>query len=363
MFHFSYAIICITVIDNDLLSPEVNTMEQYFLLPLAVIPPILFMLLIYWMDRHQPESMKHVLIALILGAASTLPSLIVQLAFGFVPLFTLPGVTGSFFESFILVAPSEEFFKFIVIYLFVRKKAFYNEINDGIVYYGTGAIGFALLENILYVFGNGVGTGLMRAFTSIPLHTFCGVIVGYHAGLARFGNAKHPRLIMLRGILIAVFTHALYNTLASSDSLLILLFFVLLVVVYISGFLVLRKGRILSLNGFSQPVPQAVPLTVPGPIPGAPVIPAYGTAMIMTDEFGRRYMKARKETWKAVLGRLILGVCILLWLLILWAGSDMQTSLADLIFGTFILTFIPAAIGIVLEISFQRSKKKRIYIY
>ena len=331
-------------------------MAQYFLLPLAVIPPILFMLYIYWMDRHKPESMKHVLIALLLGALSTVPAVIVQLALDFIPLFSLPGTAGSFFESFFLVAPSEEFFKFIVIYLFVKRKAFFDEVNDGIVYYGTGAIGFALLENILYVFGNGVGTGLLRAFTSIPLHTFCGVIVGYHAGLARFGGVRHPVMTVLRGIIIAIVTHALYNTLALSGSLWSLLFIPVVLIVYIIGFLVVRKGRKLSLagifhGGYSSEADGSYQATVPG------------ESQVLTDEFGRRYFKARKAVWKAVISRILLVVCVLVWILVIWAGADSETSMLDLIFGTFILTIIPMLIGIVLEISYQRGKRRRIYLY
>lgn len=324
-------------------------MEQYFLLSLAVIPPILFMLFIYWMDRHEPESIKNVLIALVLGGISTVPAIIVEIVFGDFILFTQGGMTGSFFESFLLVAPTEEFFKFIVIFLFLRRKEFYDEINDGIVYYGAGAIGFALVENISYVLENGVGTGLLRAFTAIPLHTFCGVIVGYHAGLASFGGKKRPGFIMFRGIFIAIFIHASYNTLASLESFLSLLFFPLVLLLYAIGLLVLSKGRKLSLST--------------GPISFESTKKNKTQMEGLVDEFGRRYLKPKREIWKAVIARAIFITCALLWVIVFIPGGDeMDVSFLDLAFGTFILTFIPISIGLILEISYRRRKNKKIYI-
>ncbi|PKM86027.1 MAG: PrsW family intramembrane metalloprotease, partial [Firmicutes bacterium HGW-Firmicutes-12] len=168
-------------------------MDTIFLLLLAIAPPAALMYLIYWMDRHEPESLKNVILAMVMGAMSIIPAIIIQVSFEAVPIFTLSGLAGRFSESFLLVAPSEELAKFFSVYLFIRKKPFYNNINDGIVYYGAGALGFALLENIFYVFDYGFSTGMLRAFTSIPLHAFCGIIIGYHAGLARFSYQLKPK--------------------------------------------------------------------------------------------------------------------------------------------------------------------------
>ncbi|MDD4327317.1 MAG: PrsW family intramembrane metalloprotease [Eubacteriales bacterium] len=320
-------------------------MAEYLLLPLAVIPPILFMLFIFWMDRHKPESMKHVMFCLLLGALSTIPAIIVQTLFGAVPLFGLPGAAGGTYESFLLVAPSEEILKFLVIWIFIRRKPFFDEVNDGIVYYGTGAIGFALLENILYVLGNGLGTGILRAFTAIPLHTFCGVIVGYHMGLARFGKKRNPQLIILRGLFLAVITHASYNSLIAAESLLSLLFIPLVIGVYIIGAIVLRKGRKISMENIHHP--QVI-----------------SSEQVFTDVYGRRFLQAKKETWKAVIGRSILGVCAVVWIIVIWAGwGDTEISMLDIALGTFIITVIPVAVGLILEVSYQRRKNRKIYLY
>lgn len=325
-------------------------MELYFLLFLSVMPPILFMFLIYWMDRHNPESIKNVLIALVLGIISTIPTLIVELIFENAPIFKISGLLGDFFESFFLVAPAEEFFKFIVIFLFLRRKVIFDEINDGIVYYGTGAIGFALLENIFYVFENGMGTGFLRAFTAIPIHTFCGVIVGYHAGIARFGEKKRSKFIMLRGILIAILIHASYNTVASAENFLILFFIPLVLGVYFIGFKLLRKGRMLSISSINTKI-------------NAGIKEKEIKSKVLIDEFGRYYFHPKKQLWKAIIARIILVVCILAWILLFIGNADdLDTSTLDLVLGMFILTFIPISLGLILEISYRRRKNKKIYI-
>lgn len=342
-------------------------MTDYLLLLLATLPPVLFIIFIYWMDRHQPESLKNILLAMLLGVFSIIPAIIVELAFGWVPIFTQPGITGSFFESFGLVAPAEEFFKFLVIYLFVRKKPFFDEINDGIVYFGAGAIGFALIENILYVFNEGFGVGIMRAFTSIPLHTFCGIVVGYHVGLSRFTHRDKRGWLILRGLALAVLTHALYNTLASSGNILVLLFVLLVLIVYIIGFSMLRRGRKLSLNNTITPETLAIGNEAPAvfmPLEQvvAPPVINFRTEDVKTDENGRPYLIAKKEIWKAVLGRLLFVITICFWILVLIGSQSEPGELKDLIFGTIILTIIPFLIGLLLEVSYQRRKHKKIYL-
>lgn len=357
-------------------------METFLLLTLAVVPPAAFMYFIYWMDRHEPESMRTILVAMGVGALSTIPAIIVQLSFENVMLFNLGGIVGGFFESFLLVAPSEEFFKFLFIYLYLRKKPFYDEINDGIVFYGAGAIGFAMLENIFYVLDYGFATGVMRAFTSIAIHTFCGIIIGYHAGLARFTDQKSPGKLIFRGLFLAYLTHALYNTLVSAESLLALLFIPLVAAVYYMGYRLLHHGRQLSIAGTDvhssspnvmPPLPvQAMPPlpnATPGPAAGAAALPRHKTQVVnyrpeevLFESSGRKYLPPKKETWKAVTGRIILTITGIIWLLV-FAGYDSSAGDGvELLIGLVVITIVPFLVGLMLELSYRRRKRDVIYL-
>ncbi len=360
-------------------------MNTILLLILAIAPPIAFMYFIYWMDRYEPESLRTIMMAMFIGALSIIPAVIIQLVSDPLPLFQIGGLAGAFYESFIQVAPSEEFSKFIFIYLFIRKKPFYNEINDGIVYYGAGAIGFALLENIFYVFDYGFTIGILRAFTSIPLHTFCGVIIGYHAGLARFTDQSKPTNIIIRGLFLAYLTHALYNTLLSAENFLMLLFIPLIIAVYFIGYRTLRRGRWLSLAGRvaaknlvlppAIPPPAIPPPAIPFPvmplvIPAPPAIPLFvGPAVrnyrweeVVTDSSGKKYLPPKKEVWKAFLSRTLFAITGLLWLLVFIGAETPPGERWNIVLGMILITIIPFMLGLLLELSYQRRKRIRIYI-
>jgi len=345
-------------------------MDTILLLLLAIAPPAALMHLIYWMDRHEPESLKNVMLAMVIGAMSIIPAIIIQVAFEAVPIFTLPGLAGRFYESFLLVAPSEELSKFFFIYLFIRKKPFYNNINDGIVYYGAGALGFALLENIFYVFDYGFSTGVLRAFTSIPIHAFCGIIIGYHAGLARFSSQLKPKRLIFSGLFLAYLTHALYNTLVSADSLLTLLFVPLVAVIYYAGYKVLHRGRQLSIAEDQVEQSGVFTATDAAQISAAPVVPYFNPTApveyrledVITDSDGRKYLVQKKEKWKAWISRILLISTGLLWLLVFYPGDAPPTELWELIIGMILLTIIPFMIGLLLELSYQRRKRNKIYI-
>ena len=161
-------------------------MDLLLLVIIAVLPPIAFMLYIHRLDRIEPEPHGLIIKAMVLGAAAVIPAAIVELLLSMIPLFAMGGIIGAALKSFIVIAPVEEAVKLGVVLLFIWNNQNFNEENDGIVYTGAAAIGFALLENIMYVVQSGFGTGIMRAVTSIPLHTFTGVIMGYFVGIAKF---------------------------------------------------------------------------------------------------------------------------------------------------------------------------------
>jgi len=80
---------------------------------------------------------------------------------------------------------------------------------DGVVYGATASLGFATLENILYVSGGGWSVAIGRAFSAVPAHACLGAILGYYVGQARF----HPerRTSAWLGLLAATILHGCYN--------------------------------------------------------------------------------------------------------------------------------------------------------
>lgn len=88
---------------------------------------------------------------------------------------------------------------------------------DGILYTAAASLGFAMLENVLYV-GTNIVTGIVRAFTAVPLHAIASGLMGYFVGRARFSR-DHAPLWIVAGLALAVFIHGTYDwTLMSEGS-------------------------------------------------------------------------------------------------------------------------------------------------
>lgn len=112
--------------------------------------------------------------------------------------------------AFVVVAGSEELVKFLAVYIYPFKRNAFNEPVDGIVYSVMASMGFATLENILYVFELGIGTGLLRMFTAVPAHAAFGVVMGYYMGLAKFDKENRTKLLA-KGLLFAILLHGAYD--------------------------------------------------------------------------------------------------------------------------------------------------------
>lgn len=229
----------------------------------------------------------------------------------------------------------------------------FNEENDGIVYAGASALGFAAVENLFYVLSRGLAVGVARAVTSLPLHCFAGVVMGYYIGRARFAASGAKRLIAL-GFLWAYLAHAIYDFLVLSKSLLALILVPMVAVLVVIGLKVLRKGRAMSLARVSANAPVLGEGRVEAEAPMAAVAEAPGIQA--SDVSGR---KQKSHTWKAVAGRILLGFSLLFWAL-LAIGIAQQKDPASIIkalAGGAIITFVPVLAGVILEISYWTGRR------
>ncbi len=162
------------------------------------------------------------------------------------PVFASPfEIINAFMLSFILIAPVEELLKFFVVKKWIYNQIEFDEIMDGIVYCVASSLGFATVENIFYVFKYGLGTGILRAFLSVPGHAFFGALMGYYLGQAKFNKVTEKKFIFL-GVLFAILVHGLYDFLLFTKT--ILAVFVILLILLL-GFLTrgnLKKAEMQS---------------------------------------------------------------------------------------------------------------------
>ncbi|MPM15376.1 Protease PrsW [bioreactor metagenome] len=156
------------------------------LLLLAIAPVFLLVFYIYYRDKYEKEPIGMLIKALIAGGIIVIPILFVETYISD-HVSKYSGSTGAFLNAFAVAGFTEELFKWLAVFLIFFRSRHFNERFDGIVYAGIVSLGFALVENIMYVVGSGsASTGYMRAITAVPAHMLFGVVMGYRFGLAKF---------------------------------------------------------------------------------------------------------------------------------------------------------------------------------
>ena len=183
------------------------------LLALALAPGIAIMWFIYSSDKLEKEPLKALVISFLLGMLAILPTLLIETTGVHLLDQLLPKEGWLYYGllSFVVVAFTEELMKWSMVRIYAYRRSFFNEPFDGIVYGVMVSMGFATLENIGYVFQFGWQTGLLRMVLAVPAHATFGVLMGYYFGLARFVGKEREWGLKIRGLLLAVLFHGLYD--------------------------------------------------------------------------------------------------------------------------------------------------------
>lgn len=319
-------------------------MKVIFLLVLALVPGIVLLYFIRSMDRNEREPLGLVIKIMLLGALSVVPAVILEIGLGYLPIYDNGTLVNAVVIAFVRVAWVEELCKLGVVLLFAWEHREFTEENDGIVYVGASALGFAMLENIFYVLGYGIGAGILRALTAMPLHCFTGVLMGYYVGLAKVSPDKNTRRAnILKGFFLAYMLHGVYDALLLTETPAAILVFPLVVWLIIFGIKFLKKGRALSLAR-SAAAQEAAP----------------EAAAIQTQEI-LAFASPKNQLWKIIISRTLLTLSALFWGLVLVGLliklEQFKSQIADVILGAVILSFLPILIGVILETSYRRKKK------
>jgi len=218
------------------------------LLYIAILPVIVLLVYIYKKDAHK-EPARILAKIFFLGVLTIIPALVVEIALNKIcPTENVTNIIRLFVNVLIGVALVEEFFKWLVIKLFVYKTEHFDETFDAIVYAVFASLGFACLENILYVIINGFGTGVIRAITAVPLHACDGVIMGYFIGKAKLcakdGNTSNEKLNLVLSLILPTLTHAIYDFLLFTSRVeFIIVWFIFIIAIYIICFILIKNSK------------------------------------------------------------------------------------------------------------------------
>ncbi len=215
---------------------------------LAAAPAVYLLFLIYKLDKKDKEPFGLLVKLVAFGAITTIPACIIEMiGEGILFLFfEEESVLATVLYYTIVVAGTEELVKFLALFWSTWKIPSFNYRFDGVVYAVFVSLGFALLENILYVLQYGVITGILRALTAVPLHCAAGIYMGAFYGNAKkydnSGDVKKSRANLIKAYFIPVLLHGIYDTLCSLDYVIAVVFFFLFVIaMYIVTIIYVRR--------------------------------------------------------------------------------------------------------------------------
>jgi RsiW-degrading membrane proteinase PrsW (M82 family) len=212
----------------------------------ALLPIAIIAFIIYKVDRYDKEPIKLLVLVMFLGAVAVIPVFIGSWLLGLVGTAFGEGILGTAYHAFIQVALVEEFFKWIVIILVIYKRPEFDEPLDGIVYCVFVSLGFAAVENILYLLSYSVNSpniAFFRGILSVPGHALFGVSMGYFLSLAKYAtNPIESSKYYWRSLFIPVLFHGIYDFLLFMKmSLLLLVFVGFIIYMWINGIKKLKK--------------------------------------------------------------------------------------------------------------------------
>ncbi|TFH26864.1 MAG: PrsW family intramembrane metalloprotease [Bacteroidia bacterium] len=210
---------------------------------LASLAPVFIILFyIYFRDKYEKEPLRMLAKALLAGVLIILPVIFVERWLSSASPFS-GKVGAAAWHAFVVAGSTEEVFKYLALYLLIWKSPSFNEKFDGIVYAVFVSLGFAAVENVMYVMDGGLQTAAIRALTAVPAHAIFGVSMGYYLGIAHMYEELRKQYL-LRAIAIPVLLHGIYDFFLMAEiGWLLILFIPYVVWLYVMG---IKKMKVLS---------------------------------------------------------------------------------------------------------------------
>ena len=178
----------------------------------GILPAIIW--LWFWLkeDQLHPEPKKYILLTFLVGMVTAIFVIPIEK-------FIMENTIHYSLISLILLSFTEEISKYIFAYFTALRKKFTDEPIDAVIYMITIALGFAALENVLYLLSifqeEGIAQGIlmsnMRFIGSTVLHTASSGIIGVAIALSFYKTNSIKRIYLLIGIILSVVLHTAFN--------------------------------------------------------------------------------------------------------------------------------------------------------
>ena len=186
------------------------------LLVLAFAPGVFWLWFFVRKDVYRPEPRRLLIATFALGAAVTMPVALVEVVFLGESSLSDQVTLGALAVAMLLVVgPAEELGKFAVVRFVPYRSLYFDEPMDGLVYGAAASLGFASLENLVYMLTFGPEVILVRGPLSTLGHLVLSSIWGYPLG-QKSQNKTGLGLPVVAGLAIAAMAHGVFNIMVLS---------------------------------------------------------------------------------------------------------------------------------------------------
>ena len=216
---------------------------------MAILPGLFLVWYVYQQDKIEKEPFDLLRSLFVFGALTVFAGMILEnvLIDGIISIFfNKKSLAGLIVINFLGVAFVEEFLKYKVLKSKTWTHPAFDYRFDAIVYAVAAGMGFAVLENIFYVFENGMDVAIVRALTSLPGHCVFAIYMGYYYGEAKWcsvrGNRSGMSSNLFKALWIPVLIHGFYDLCLAEELGLILVFFIYVIIMDIKAYRLLKSA-------------------------------------------------------------------------------------------------------------------------
>lgn len=213
---------------------------MFILLSVAIAPALALLSYFYLRKEIAKEPSKLLLHSFIYGAILTFPILFIQHVIQEEEIFS-----SLFLHQALVTSALEEFFKWLILVIAIYKHVEFDDPYDGILYGASVALGFATVENILFLLNFGMNEAFIRALLPVSSHALFGVVMGYYLGRAKF-SARKAKNEITYAFLASFVLHTIYNSILIIKGLELLLIVPFMLFLWVFGLSKAKKAHILS---------------------------------------------------------------------------------------------------------------------
>ncbi|MFC7685144.1 glutamic-type intramembrane protease PrsW [Ureibacillus sp. GCM10028918] len=180
---------------------------MFILLSAAVAPGLALLSYFYLRNQMATEPRRTLLQAFFFGTIITFPIMFIQYVIKEEEAIVNPFIADVLFSSGL-----EEFFKWLVILTLIFRHVEFDDPYDGILYGASVSLGFATVENVLFLLTFGIDTALIRAILPVSSHALFGVVMGYYYGKSKFAKNDKQKEYLVLSLVAPLFLHIIYNS-------------------------------------------------------------------------------------------------------------------------------------------------------